>query len=118
MVMSNLASPKSGNTFGDLSPSHRRLLMLLQDLYFGRVEHLSIVEGQVQFDPAPQLVQEWKFGGTNSARSGLDAPNICLKAQHRELLALIERLGNGVIESIEVQHGLPFRASLRRTLGN
>jgi hypothetical protein len=95
-----------------LSPARRRLVELMQDLNFGRIERLEILDGQPVFDPPPRVVREIKFGARNGPRPEAALRDFVLKAQLVEFFACLDTLGDGVIERLEVQHGLPFRVAL------
>jgi hypothetical protein len=92
-----------------LPPARRRLVELMQSLCFGQIENLVLRGGQPTFDPEPRVVHEIKFGGENGPRSELAAGDFRLKSQVIELFQHFDRLGDAVIERIEVKHGLPFR---------
>lgn len=92
-----------------LSPARRRLVELMQDLNFGRIERLEVLDGQPVFDPPPRIVREIKFGAQNGPRPEATLRDFVLKAQFVEFFAWLDTLGDGVIERLEVQHGLPFR---------
>lgn len=92
-----------------LSPARRRLVELMQDLNFGRVERLEVLDGQPVFDPPPRIVREIKFGAQNEPRPEGVLRDFVLKAQLVEFFACLDTLGDGVLERLEVQHGLPFR---------
>ncbi len=92
-----------------LSPARRRLVELMQDLNFGRIERLEVLDGQPVFDPPPRIVREIKFGAPNGPRPEAALCDFVLKAQLVEFFAWLDTLGDGVIERLEVQHGLPFR---------
>ena len=64
------------------------------------------------FDPPPRVAREVKFGGDNGPRSETAKGDFALKAQVRELLAQLEALGDGLVECIEVKHGLPFKMTV------
>ncbi len=55
-------------TKSSLSAVRRRLVEILQELNYGRIESLVIKGGEPQFEPAPRKVWEIKFGGENDAR--------------------------------------------------
>ncbi len=97
---SSLASPKA------------RLVELMQRLNFGRVEGLTVADGEPVFDPPPRVVREVKFGAENGPRPEIDKADFALKAQVRELFAQMEAMGTGMIRTIEVKHGLPFRMTV------
>lgn len=92
-----------------LSAPRKRLLELLADLNFGRVEGLTVRRGEPVFHPPPRVVREVKFGGDNGPRPERDANDFLLKAQAVELFRHLDRLDDGTVQSIEVKHGLPFR---------
>ena len=92
-----------------LSPARRHLLELFQRLNFGRVESLTLLDGEPLHDPPPRVVREIKLGGENGPRPELGAGDFHLKSQVIELFEYFDQLGDGTIEAIEVKHGLPFR---------
>lgn len=100
---------KHASTKASLSPSRHRLLELMQHINFGRIENLVVRDGQPVFDPPPRIVRELKFGGENGPRPELEAADFLLKQQVVEFFAFLDRQRNGVIDVLEVKHGLPFR---------
>ncbi|MEN6451399.1 MAG: hypothetical protein ABFC96_12980 [Thermoguttaceae bacterium] len=92
-----------------LSPARRRLLELLQQVNFGRLESLVIADDEPVFDPSPRIVREIKFGSENGPRHEIGAADFNLKSQVIELLAFFDELHNGTIDVLEIKHGLPFR---------
>lgn len=99
-------------TKSSLTPARRRLLELLQRLNFGRVEGLTVRAGQPLFDPAPCVTREVKFCADNGPRPEAGSPDFTLKGQQAELFDQLDRLGDGVVQLLEVKHGLPFRMLL------
>lgn len=100
---------KPGSTKATLSPSRKRLIELMQSINFGRIENLTLHRGDPVLEPPPCLIREVKFGGENGPRPERDASDFLLKTQVIELFAYFAQLGDGVIDRIEVKHGLPFR---------
>jgi hypothetical protein len=90
-----------------LTPGLARLIELLQELNFGRIEALTILAGQPVFDPPPRIIQKLKMGADNAPRPEVGYADFRLKDGVVELLEVISRLGNGEIRSIEVRCGLP-----------
>ena len=99
-------------TVGALPPDGVRLVELMQRLNFGRVEGLAVADGEPVFAPPPRVVREVKFGAENGPRPEMAKADFALKAQVRELFAQMEAMGTGVIRTIEVKHGLPFRMTV------
>jgi hypothetical protein len=100
---------RPNGTKAALTPGQRRLVELMQQLNFGRIEDLAVRDGDPVFDPPPWVVREVKFGGENGPRPESGTADFLLKTQVVELFQHFDRVGNGTIEAIEVKHGLPFR---------
>jgi hypothetical protein len=73
------------------------------------LEGLVIVSGEPVVQPPPKVVREVKFGGDNGPRSERFAEDFLLKAQAVELFGFLDHFQNGVVDVLEVKHGLPFR---------
>lgn len=82
----------------------------MQAIGFGQVKRLAIRNGDPQPDPTPEVVVEWKFGAAeNGPRPESRLGQFTLKSQVSELFERLDQLGDVVIDTIEVRHGLPFR---------
>lgn len=90
----------------------QRLIELMQRVNFGRIEGLVVTDGQPVLDPPPRIVREIKFGGENGPRPESVIDNFALKVQVVELFRTFDDLRDGVIEVLEVKHGLPFRMAV------
>jgi hypothetical protein len=93
---------------GTLSSQRVRLVEVMQALNFGRIERLVIAGGQPVLHPPPRIVREIKFGAENGPRPEVSAEDFALKAQVIELFNSLDELRDGVVEALEIKHGLPF----------
>lgn len=98
---------------GGLSMSRRRLVELMQDINFGRLEGVHVRDAEPILDPSPGIVREIKFGGENGPRPELLADKFALKSQVVEMFAHFDRLRHCHVEALEIKHGLPFRMLIR-----
>jgi hypothetical protein len=106
-------------TLSDLTPARRRFVEQMQRTGFGRYEHVVIRGGEPQLDPAVRRMTEWKFGATdNGPRPEAQLTKYTLKPQVVEFLDLCDRLGDAVIDVLEIKHGVPFRAVLAEDGGD
>ncbi len=96
----------------NLPPPRQKLIELMQQINYGRIEGLVVRAGQPVLDPRPRIIREIKFGSDNGPRPEAAKADFALKSQVRDLLAQLEALGDGVIPCIEIQRGLPFRMTL------
>lgn len=92
-----------------LSAGRAALVKLMQRINFGQIGGLTFWAGEPVLDPPPRIVREYKFGGENGPRPELATDNFLLKQQVIELFAFFDQLQDGVIDVLEIKHGLPFR---------
>lgn len=103
------------DTLASLSPSKRRLLRIMQEVNFGRIEGLVVHNGEPVLNPALHIVREIKLGADNGPRPELSTSDFALKIQVVELLEHIRKMGNGIVRCIEIKNGLPFLMSVEDT---
>jgi hypothetical protein len=99
----------SPTTKGTLSPQRRQLVELMQHLHFGQIVGLRLCAGQPVLDPLPRRVRDRKLGSEPMSRPASAREDFLLKAQVVELFEYFDEVGDGVLDVIEVKHGLPFR---------
>jgi len=102
-------------TKAELTPCRRRLVERMQRLGFGTIENLTIRDGEPVLAPPPRVIRDAKLGGENGPCPGAKSGDFALKAQVTDLLARLDRIGNGTIRCLEVKHGLPFRMQWEET---
>ena len=100
-----------------ITPAKRRLLQVMQEVYFGRIDGLVVRDGEPIFDPAPKVVREIKFGGDNGPKPIIINRALFDKPQIAELFEHLAQISEGVIQSLEVQRGLPFRMRIEESIG-
>ena len=91
-----------------LTPPRRRLVQIMQDINFGRIEELQITNHQPGFDPPPIIVREIKCGGDNSPRAERKLPDFALRQKLVDLFDLFDQTESSTIPLITIKHGLPF----------
>lgn len=104
------AEPK---TKASLSPQRQRLIEILQETNFGSLEGLHVLDGEPVFTPPPQRVRVVRFLGENGPRPEATKNDFVLKAKVGELLASLDAIRCGVIDSIKVEHGIPVLMTIR-----
>ncbi len=101
----------------DLSAPQQRLLTLMREIRFGRIESLTVRSGSPVFDRHPVIFREIKFGGESGTQRPIASADFALKAQVLELFDQLQRLGDGLVERLEIKNGLPFRMTVKETTG-
>jgi hypothetical protein len=106
----------SFETKAALTSARRRLLELMQVVNFGEIRALVVRDGEPVLDLASRVVRDIKMGGENGPRSELRVDDYVLKKEVVEFLAELDRIGNGMVERLEIKHGLPFLMSVREKI--
>ena len=96
-------------TIQDLTPAFRRLVELMQNINFGWIERLEVRGGQPVLSPMPRIVRDRKFGSRHGPTQHASHQNFALKESVRECIDAIGTIGDGIVERLEIQNGLPFR---------
>jgi hypothetical protein len=107
---------KPPTRFSELSPSLKALVRICQDLNFGSILNLTVVNGEVSFDPQPDVIVDIRLDDEAAARAESDLGDFSLRPEVCRLLAQIDALQNGIIEKIVVHSGIPRRITLRKKL--
>ncbi len=94
--------------FSELSRNGQKLVKRMQEISFGRIEALHIRGGEPVFDPAPRVIRKLKLGSKSTSGIDPDLINYTLKSEVARLFAIIADIGDGQIQSLTVQDGLPF----------
>jgi len=96
----------------DLTPARRWLVENMQKIGFGRIKQLVIVNGQPLRRPPPRVYRDHRLTGNNSHRREEQISDFILKDRVVRLFEKFDRIGNGVISSLEVRDGLPYGMTL------
>ncbi|NQT35251.1 hypothetical protein HQ587_08680 [bacterium] len=100
----------------ELSRDRRRLLDLMRDMGYGRIENLTIRAGEPVFDESLRLVREKLLGRKAKGRASPPQGDFELKAQQIEVFECFDQMQNGYIPVLKVQDGLPFQLQLEERI--
>lgn len=95
-----------------LSPGRQRLVEMMQEINFGRVEALVVRGGEPVLDPPPRVVRDFLLGKTNAAHQARDRDDFVLKDPVIELFDLFDQERSVTVENLVIQNGLPVRMSV------
>lgn len=102
----------STRTKQTLSPARQQLVELMQEVNFGRIEVLRVVEGEPVMDPAPRVLRDFLLGKSNASHGARNRDDFVLKEAVIELFDLLDREGSVTVESLVVNNGLPVRMTV------
>ncbi|MFA7171718.1 MAG: hypothetical protein WC180_07045 [Candidatus Paceibacterota bacterium] len=91
----------------ELPESGQKLVELMQSIQFGRIFYLGLSDGQIQFLPETERVDDFKLGGNKQPKIKNSSNDFELKQEVSEFFHDLNEIGNGFIEVIEVKRGLP-----------
>ena len=95
-----------------LSPARRRLVELMQDVNYGRIEGLNVRDGEPVLEHTPIVMRDIVFGKVNAPNLARGRDDFALKDQIVELFDLFDRERSVTVESLVVQNGLPVRMTV------
>ena len=101
-----------------LSREGQTLVEQMQRINFGRIEHLPVRGGQPVWADQSRVIRKVKIGGENTPRVESDYGDFELKRQVIDLFDQLERIGDGLIHSLEIKHGLPFAMDIEEFPGD
>jgi hypothetical protein len=107
----------TSRTKRSLSPARQRLVELMQEVNFGRIEGLRVVDGDPVLEPAPRVLRDFLLGKANAPNAARGRDDFALKEPVIELFDLLDRERSVQVESLVVQNGLPVRVTVADGIG-
>lgn len=92
----------------ELSPNWARLVELMQSVGFGCIQRLQIRDGEPDFETQFRVRRTVKIAVRDGPHLTLARKDFVLKQEVIELLDHFRHLERGIIERLEIRHGLPF----------
>jgi hypothetical protein len=107
---------RSTPSFAQLSSPRQALIRIMQSVNYGSILNLTVVDGELSFNPPPEVLVDIRLDEDLSFRTEMDLVDFILAREVCRLFAQIDALKNGGIERIVVHGGLPRRVTLRSSL--
>ncbi len=95
-----------------LSPARRRLVELMQEINYGRIENLQIEGGEPIFNPQPTVLRQYLFGKENGPNPYRGVDSFTLKKKVTELFEIFDRELSLSIQELIIDNGLPVRMTV------
>jgi hypothetical protein len=110
--------------FSSLTAAERNLVRLMQSIGCGRLRHLTVKDGQPTFQPPLTAVRIVNLRKVHLARSqpvtvmGTSYPttDFSLRREVINLLTQIRAMKSGIIDRLEILHGLPTAVEIGEPL--
>jgi hypothetical protein len=88
----------------------------MQEIHYGRIEGLAVRDGEPVIEPNTKVLRDVKLGPQAKRRPVLIDRDYQDKPQVADMLRQFRRLGDGVVQCLEVHDGLPFRMQIVETV--
>ncbi len=92
-----------------ITEAQKRLLQLMQEVHYGKIEDLVISNGEPVMGLTVRVLRDVKLSGECSKKPIIQDRDYLDKPQIVEMLRQFRRLGDGVVQLVEIHDGLPFR---------
>jgi len=95
-----------------LTPARKRLVELMQEINYGRIEALRVQDGEPVFDPPPTVLRLFLFGKDNRPNESRGSDGFALKKKVAELFEFFDRERSLLIQELMIDNGLPVRMTV------
>lgn len=95
-----------------LTPARKRLVELMQEINYGRIEGLRVQNGEPVFDPLPTVLRLFLFGKDNGPNESRGNDGFALKKKVAELFEVFDRERSLSIQELMIDNGLPVRMTV------
>lgn len=100
-------------TKATLTPAKQRLIELMQEIRYGRIERLEVLDWEPVLDPPPRVVRQIVFGKENGSHTARNQDGFALKKSVAELLDVLDRERSLSIQELVINDGLAARGGCR-----
>ena len=95
-----------------LTPARKRLVELMQEINYGRIEGLRVENGEPVFDPPPTVLRLFLFGKDNRPNEFRGSDGFALKKKVGQLFEVFDRERTFSIQELMIDNGLPIRMTV------
>ena len=95
-----------------LTPARQRLVEVMQEIRYGRLEGLEVRDGEPVLDPPPWVVRQFVFGRDNEPHTARNRDAFALKKSVAELFDVFDRERSLSIQELVIENGLPVRMTV------
>lgn len=99
-----------------LTPARRRLVEVMQEINYGRIDQFEVRAGEPVLDPSPGVVCLIVFGKNNGPNAFRNQEEFALKKPVLELFEIFDRKGSLSIRELVVSDGLPVRMTVAKAI--
>lgn len=103
--------------YDELSDAEKKLLTLMSEIGFGRIENLEISCGAVTLTPKSRKISSACFEHTDTPhKASRTDGNFLLTEKHIRFISMLRGISKGTLHAIQITAGLPVRAEIEETI--
>ena len=99
-------------TYSNLTSEDKNILSLMKTIDYGRLEHLIIQDGHITKTKDSRMVRSIRFDAMNVVREA--DKDFLLTEKHIKFFDDVRKIGNAVINTIQIQAGLPVSMEIAK----
>ncbi len=103
--------------YHELTDAEKKLLTLMSEIGFGRIENLEISRGAVALTPESRKVSSASFEhADNIHKASRTDGNFLLTDKHIRFINMLRGIKKGTLHTIQITAGLPVRAEIEEAI--
>ena len=103
--------------YDEVSDAEKKLLTLMSEIGFGRIENLEISCGAVTLTPKSRKISSACFEHTDTPhKASRTDGNFLLTEKHIRFISMLRGISKGTLHAIQITAGLPVRAEIEETI--
>ena len=95
-----------------LTPARQRLIEVMQEVNYGRIEGLEVRDWEPVLDPPPRVVRQIVFGKDNGPNACRATDGFALKKKVAEFFEVFDRERSFLVLELVIDNGLPVRMTV------
>ena len=103
--------------YHELTDAEKKLLAMMSEIGFGRIENLEISCGAVSLTPKSRKISSASFEhADNIHKASRTDGNFLLTDKHIRFINMLRGIRKGTLHAIQITAGLPVRAEIEETI--
>lgn len=103
--------------YHELTDTEKKLLAMMSEIGFGRIENLEIFCGVIALTPESRKISSASFEhADNIHKASRTDGNFLLTDKHIRFINMLRGIRKGTLHAIQITAGLPVRAEIEETI--
>jgi hypothetical protein len=98
-----------------ITDTERTFAGLVRETRFGTIEHIRLSGGRPIIDANTEVATEYRLSGTEPPKEVMTDDEYLMRPQVRAMFERFRLVQDGIIKSLDIRDGLPFKMIVRRS---